>query len=41
MTDTEMATRVYIEPLTVEFVEKILQKEKPHYVIPTLGVKRL
>ena len=37
MTDTEIATRVYIEPLTVGFVEKVLQKEKPNYVIPTLG----
>ncbi|HRK09285.1 MAG TPA: carbamoyl-phosphate synthase large subunit [Pseudobdellovibrionaceae bacterium] len=37
MTDPELATRVYIEPLTVPFVEKILEKEKPDAVIPTLG----
>ena len=37
MTDSEMADKVYIEPLTPEFVEKILEKEKPDYVIPTLG----
>ena len=37
MTDPELATRVYIEPLTPFFVEKILEKEKPDAVIPTLG----
>lgn len=37
MTDPDLATRVYIEPLTVPFVEKILEKEKPDALIPTLG----
>jgi carbamoyl-phosphate synthase large subunit len=37
MTDPDLATRVYIEPLTVPFVEKILEIEKPDAVIPTLG----
>lgn len=37
MTDPDVADKVYIEPLTVEVVEKILQKEKPTAVIPTLG----
>ena len=37
MTDPEMATRVYIEPLTVESVQPILKKEKPSALIPTLG----
>lgn len=37
MTDPEIATRVYIEPLKVEFVEKILEKERPDALIPTLG----
>ena len=37
MTDPDLATRVYIEPLTVPFVEKILEKERPDAVIPTLG----
>ena len=37
MTDPDLATRVYIEPLTVDFVEKILEKERPDAVIPTLG----
>ncbi len=37
MTDPEIATRVYIEPLKVEFVEHILKQEKPSAIIPTLG----
>lgn len=37
MTDPEIATRVYIEPLKLQYVEKILRKEKPDAVIPTLG----
>lgn len=37
MTDPEIATRVYIEPLQVPFIEKIIEKEKPDSLIPTLG----
>ncbi|MDF2542654.1 MAG: carbamoyl-phosphate synthase, large subunit [Herbinix sp.] len=37
MTDKEMADMVYIEPLTPEFVKKIILKEKPDSVLPTLG----
>jgi len=37
MTDPEIATRVYIEPLKLAYVEKILRKEMPDAVIPTLG----
>lgn len=37
MTDPELATRVYIEPLKLPFVKKILEKERPDAVIPTLG----
>lgn len=37
MTDPELATRVYIEPLKLTFVKKILEKERPDAVIPTLG----
>ncbi len=37
MTDAEIATRVYIEPLKVAYVEKILERERPDAVIPTLG----
>lgn len=37
MTDPDVAHRVYIEPLKLAFVEKILEKEKPDAIIPTLG----
>ena len=37
MTDPEIATRVYIEPLKLPFLEKIIAKEKPDSVISTLG----
>lgn len=37
MTDTDMADKVYIEPLTPEVVKKVILKEKPDSVLPTLG----
>ncbi|CAM4041126.1 carbamoyl-phosphate synthase large subunit [Lederbergia lenta] len=37
MTDTEIADAVYIEPLTVEFVSRIIRKERPDAILPTLG----
>ncbi|MBU6375248.1 MAG: carbamoyl-phosphate synthase large subunit [Bdellovibrionales bacterium] len=37
MTDPETADRVYIEPLTPEFLERILELEKPDAVLPTMG----
>jgi len=37
MTDKETADTVYIEPITLEFVSKILYKEKPDAILPTLG----
>lgn len=37
MTDKEIADMVYIEPLTVETVKKVIQKEKPDSILPTLG----
>jgi len=37
MTDKDIADRVYIEPLTVKVLEKIIQKEHPDSVLPTLG----
>lgn len=37
MTDKEIADRVYIEPLTTEVVQKLIRKEKPDSVLPTLG----
>jgi carbamoyl-phosphate synthase large subunit len=37
MTDKESAHKVYIEPLTKEFLLKIIHKEKPDGIVPTLG----
>src|SRR5512136_2233573 len=37
MTDPELADATYIEPLTVELVEKIIAAEKPDAVLPTVG----
>ncbi len=37
MTDPEMADRTYIEPITPEVVEKVIRKEKPDSLLPTLG----
>lgn len=37
MTDPEFAKRTYIEPITPEAIEKILEREKPDAVLPTLG----
>ncbi|MBC7096904.1 MAG: carbamoyl-phosphate synthase large subunit, partial [Methanobacteriales archaeon] len=36
-TDMEMADKVYIEPLTPEIVAKIIEKEKPDALLPTMG----
>src|ERR1051325_7467809 len=37
MTDPEMADRTYIEPITVEAIAKIIEKERPDALLPTLG----
>jgi carbamoyl-phosphate synthase large subunit len=37
MTDPDMATRTYVEPLTPEFVAKIIERERPQALLPTLG----
>src|SRR5690625_1644355 len=37
MTDPEVADRTYIEPLTPEFVEKVISIEQPDALLPTLG----
>src|SRR5687767_8604334 len=37
MTDPEMADATYIEPLTPAFVEKVIAKERPDALLPTLG----
>ena len=37
MTDPEFADRTYIEPITPEIVEKIIERERPDALLPTLG----
>ena len=37
MTDPDLADATYIEPLTPEYVEAIIQKEKPDAILPTVG----
>lgn len=37
MTDKEVADKIYIEPLTVEFIEKIIEKEKPDSLLAGMG----
>ena len=37
MTDPELADATYLEPLTLEFLEKIIEKERPSAILPTLG----
>jgi len=37
MTDPEFADRTYVEPVTPEFVELILEKERPDAILPTMG----
>ena len=37
MTDPELADRTYIEPITPEVVERIIRKERPDSLLPTLG----
>jgi carbamoyl-phosphate synthase large subunit len=37
MTDPDTADRTYIEPLTPEFVEKVIAKERPDAMLPTMG----
>src|SRR5687768_11740441 len=37
MTDPEFAARTYIEPITTDVVEKIIAKERPDAILPTLG----
>ncbi|HYG57353.1 MAG TPA: carbamoyl-phosphate synthase large subunit, partial [Symbiobacteriaceae bacterium] len=37
MTDAQMAEKVYLEPISLEFVERIIAKERPDGLLPTLG----
>src|SRR6266498_2106089 len=37
MTDPEMAHRTYVEPLTAEFLAKVIERERPDALLPTVG----
>ena len=37
MTDPDVADKTYIEPITIEILEKILMEEKPNAILPTMG----
>src|ERR1700747_1513900 len=37
MTDPEMAHRTYVEPLTVDLVSKVIERERPDALLPTVG----
>ena len=37
MTDPELADATYLEPLTLDFLEKVIKKERPSAILPTLG----
>jgi carbamoyl-phosphate synthase large subunit len=37
MTDAQMADRIYLEPITPEFVEQVIARERPDGLLPTLG----
>src|SRR5215468_10965941 len=37
MTDPELAERTYVEPMTVESLEKIIARERPDALLPTIG----
>jgi len=37
MTDPELAHTTYVEPLTLEIVERILERERPDALLPTVG----
>src|SRR3954452_797356 len=37
MTDPELSEKVYLEPLTPEYVERVIAVEKPQALLPTMG----
>ena len=37
MTDPELADRTYMEPITIEVVEKVIERERPDALLPTMG----
>jgi carbamoyl-phosphate synthase large subunit len=40
MTDPDLADATYIEPITPEIVAKIIEKERPDALLPTMGGRR-
>lgn len=37
MTDTTIADKIFVEPITLEFISKIIRQELPDAILPTLG----
>ena len=37
MTDPGLADRIYVEPITAEFIERVIERERPDALLPTLG----
>jgi carbamoyl-phosphate synthase large subunit len=37
MTDPELADRTYVEPITLEVVERVIERERPDALLPTMG----
>lgn len=37
MTDPDLANRTYVEPITVDVVERIIERERPDALLPTMG----
>src|SRR5437764_13600477 len=37
MTDPELADRTYVEPVTAEWVAKVIERERPDALLPTMG----
>ena len=37
MTDTTIADKVYMEPLTLEFIAKVIRTERPDAILPGIG----
>ena len=41
MTDTSVADKVYMEPLTLEYIAKIIRYERPDAILPSIGATKL
>ena len=40
MTDPDLADRTYVEPITLDVVEKVIERERPDALLPTMGGRR-